>query len=200
VRSKEQLPLEVTVMSGEIPDLASLRINGLTMQANLMHGQKTGIYLDQRENYRAAARYFRRESGSLPGGNVTRRWTTSGAAAATLPKTATPWPRASPAYTIEGRKTRASRPAASRREGEASEPAGTSAVSSPDARAADESGDPRRARSLMSWPRAARPERRSAVWRCPPRIPGPRSSASSLTAEEDNALLMSAPCPRRSRS
>ena len=29
------------------------------MHADLLHGQKTGIFLDQRENYRAAARYAR---------------------------------------------------------------------------------------------------------------------------------------------
>jgi 23S rRNA (cytosine1962-C5)-methyltransferase len=38
-------------------------MNGLTLQADLLHGQKTGIFLDQRENYRAAAAYAR-------GGNV----------------------------------------------------------------------------------------------------------------------------------
>ncbi|HEX3742281.1 MAG TPA: class I SAM-dependent rRNA methyltransferase [Bryobacteraceae bacterium] len=59
VRSKEQLPLETTVLAGEIPPAVSLRINGLTLQADLLHGQKTGIFLDQRENYRAAAQYAR---------------------------------------------------------------------------------------------------------------------------------------------
>jgi len=59
VRSKEQLPLETTILAGEIPDSVSLKINGLTMQADLLHGQKTGIFLDQRENYRAAAHYAR---------------------------------------------------------------------------------------------------------------------------------------------
>ena len=34
-------------------------MNGLTLRADLLHGQKTGIFLDQRENYRAAARYAR---------------------------------------------------------------------------------------------------------------------------------------------
>jgi 23S rRNA (cytosine1962-C5)-methyltransferase len=57
VRSKEQLPLETTILAGEIPDSVQLRINNLTMQADLLHGQKTGIFLDQRENYRAAAHY-----------------------------------------------------------------------------------------------------------------------------------------------
>ena len=84
--------------------------------------------------------------------------------------------------------------------GEASEPAGISAVSIPAARAAGASGPPRRARSRRTCPRAARPARRSADWRCPPRIPGPRSSASSLTAGQDSALLMFCPCARRSPS
>jgi 23S rRNA (cytosine1962-C5)-methyltransferase len=32
-------------------------MNGFQLEADLLHGQKTGIYLDQRENYLAAARY-----------------------------------------------------------------------------------------------------------------------------------------------
>jgi len=59
VRAKEQLPLETTVLAGEIPDAVALQINSLTMHADLLHGQKTGIFLDQRENYRAAANYAR---------------------------------------------------------------------------------------------------------------------------------------------
>ena len=59
VRAKEQLPLETTVVSGDVPDTVSVKINGFTMHAALLHGQKTGIFLDQRENYRAAARYAR---------------------------------------------------------------------------------------------------------------------------------------------
>jgi 23S rRNA (cytosine1962-C5)-methyltransferase len=59
VRSKEQLPLETTILAGEIPAAVPLKINGLTMHADLMRGQKTGIFLDQRENYFAAARYAR---------------------------------------------------------------------------------------------------------------------------------------------
>jgi 23S rRNA (cytosine1962-C5)-methyltransferase len=57
VRAKEQLPLETAVLSGEVPGPVSVRMNGLILQADLLHGQKTGIFLDQRENYRAAARY-----------------------------------------------------------------------------------------------------------------------------------------------
>jgi 23S rRNA (cytosine1962-C5)-methyltransferase len=57
VRTKEELPLETTTMLGEVPDSVSLRMNGLALTADLLHGQKTGIFLDQRENYLAAARY-----------------------------------------------------------------------------------------------------------------------------------------------
>ncbi len=57
--AKEELPLETTMLSGEIPDSVSLRMNGLALTADLLHGQKTGIFLDQRENYLAAARYAR---------------------------------------------------------------------------------------------------------------------------------------------
>jgi 23S rRNA (cytosine1962-C5)-methyltransferase len=59
VRAKEQLPLESAVMAGEIPESVNVQMNGLTMTADLLRGQKTGIFLDQRENYRAAARYAR---------------------------------------------------------------------------------------------------------------------------------------------
>jgi len=59
VRAKEQLPLETTILAGEIPESVEVRINGLTMRADLLHGQKTGIFLDQRENYPAAAHYTR---------------------------------------------------------------------------------------------------------------------------------------------
>ena len=59
VRSKEQLPLETAVLAGEVPGPVCVRMNGLTLQADVLHGQKTGIFLDQRENYRAAAHYAR---------------------------------------------------------------------------------------------------------------------------------------------
>jgi 23S rRNA (cytosine1962-C5)-methyltransferase len=59
VRAKEDLPLETTILAGELPDAVTVKINGLTMHADLLHGQKTGIFLDQRENYRAAAQYAR---------------------------------------------------------------------------------------------------------------------------------------------
>lgn len=59
VRAKEQLPLESGVVAGEIPEFVTIEMNGLSLRADLLRGQKTGIYLDQRENYVAAARYAR---------------------------------------------------------------------------------------------------------------------------------------------
>lgn len=59
VRAKEQLPLECSVLAGEVPEWVQVQINGFTMRADLLRGQKTGVFLDQRENYRAAARYAR---------------------------------------------------------------------------------------------------------------------------------------------
>ena len=57
VRSKEQLPLETAVLAGEVPESVAVHMNGFNLRADLLGGQKTGIFLDQRENYCAAARY-----------------------------------------------------------------------------------------------------------------------------------------------
>jgi 23S rRNA (cytosine1962-C5)-methyltransferase len=57
VRSLENLPREVKVLHGEVPDSICIPMNGLQFHADLAHGQKTGIFLDQSENYRAAAQY-----------------------------------------------------------------------------------------------------------------------------------------------
>jgi 23S rRNA (cytosine1962-C5)-methyltransferase len=59
VRAKEHLPLETVVLRGDVPESVTVQMNGLTLRADLLHGQKTGIFLDQRENYLAAARYAR---------------------------------------------------------------------------------------------------------------------------------------------
>jgi 23S rRNA (cytosine1962-C5)-methyltransferase len=59
VRARENLPREVSVLHGSIPDRVPIRMNGLSLDADLLRGQKTGIYLDQRENYVAAAAYAR---------------------------------------------------------------------------------------------------------------------------------------------
>ena len=57
VRKRESLPLQSGVLAGEVPEAVVMRMNGLQLHADLVHGQKTGIFLDQRENYVAAARY-----------------------------------------------------------------------------------------------------------------------------------------------
>jgi len=59
VRRKEELPLETVVAHGEIPPEVLVRMNGLQFHADLLQGQKTGNFLDQRENYLAAVRYGR---------------------------------------------------------------------------------------------------------------------------------------------
>ncbi len=57
VRRLEGLPLETLTLSGEIPERVHITMNGLKLEADLLHGQKTGVYLDQRENYLAAQRW-----------------------------------------------------------------------------------------------------------------------------------------------
>jgi 23S rRNA (cytosine1962-C5)-methyltransferase len=57
VRTLEQLPLETGVVYGDAPAELTVHMNGLAFRADLLEGQKTGIFLDQRENYVAAARY-----------------------------------------------------------------------------------------------------------------------------------------------
>jgi len=55
IRKLEGLPLEVITLAGEIPERVQVQMNGLRLEADLLRGQKTGVYLDQRENYVAAA-------------------------------------------------------------------------------------------------------------------------------------------------
>lgn len=57
VRAKEGLPQSAEVAFGEAPSEVEFSVNHLRFRAGLLKGQKTGMYLDQRENYQAAARY-----------------------------------------------------------------------------------------------------------------------------------------------
>ncbi|HEY7334606.1 MAG TPA: class I SAM-dependent rRNA methyltransferase [Bryobacteraceae bacterium] len=59
VRSLEGLPKETAVLAGQIPEQIAVEMNGLKLRADPFHGQKTGAYLDQRENYIAAANWAR---------------------------------------------------------------------------------------------------------------------------------------------
>jgi 23S rRNA (cytosine1962-C5)-methyltransferase len=57
VRSLEQLPRETNILTGKLDGPVTIRMNGFQLEADLVNGQKTGVFLDQRENYLAAARY-----------------------------------------------------------------------------------------------------------------------------------------------
>jgi 23S rRNA (cytosine1962-C5)-methyltransferase len=57
VRSLENLPRETRTLAGELAGPVPIHMNGFRMEADLLHGQKTGVFLDQRENYLAAARW-----------------------------------------------------------------------------------------------------------------------------------------------
>ncbi len=74
VRSLEELPREVNVLEGELQGPLAIRMNGFRMEADLLTGQKTGVYLDQRENYLAAADAMPREkpAGALLPREVSR--------------------------------------------------------------------------------------------------------------------------------
>lgn len=58
-RALDGLPQEVTVLYGEIPETVSVTECGVSYDVDLRHGQKTGLFLDQRENREAALRYAR---------------------------------------------------------------------------------------------------------------------------------------------
>ena len=57
VRRLEGLEPAVEVWHGEPPAPFPVRIGDRSFAVDLLHGQKTGGYLDQQENYRVAARY-----------------------------------------------------------------------------------------------------------------------------------------------
>lgn len=82
VRKLEGLPLESMVLSGEIPERVHVGMNGLTLEADLRRGQKTGVYLDQRENYEAvaqcAARWATLHSGRPASGRILDCFTSTG--------------------------------------------------------------------------------------------------------------------------
>ena len=57
VRMLEGLDQRVSVLHGEVPSEVLARENGVTFVCDLTKGQKTGSFLDQRENHWAARRY-----------------------------------------------------------------------------------------------------------------------------------------------
>ncbi|MBI3884593.1 MAG: class I SAM-dependent rRNA methyltransferase [Opitutae bacterium] len=57
IRRLEGLPLEVHTASGQAWEPRWVKIDGLDYFLNLQHGQKTGFYLDQREQHATVAKY-----------------------------------------------------------------------------------------------------------------------------------------------
>ncbi len=62
VRTLEGLPLEVATVWGELPPLVEVRQGGVRLLVDIQRAQKTGLFLDQRENHQAAAVYARGEA------------------------------------------------------------------------------------------------------------------------------------------
>jgi 23S rRNA (cytosine1962-C5)-methyltransferase len=58
-RSFEGLEQRIDVLAGDVPDLVTVTELGLQYDVDLRRGQKTGLFLDQRENRAAAAAYAR---------------------------------------------------------------------------------------------------------------------------------------------
>jgi 23S rRNA (cytosine1962-C5)-methyltransferase len=56
-RTLEGLEQRVELLSGEVPPLVHIHELGIHYDVDLWHGQKTGLFLDQRENRQAAAGY-----------------------------------------------------------------------------------------------------------------------------------------------
>ena len=59
VRKLEGLELQVGLLHGSVPETVEVEENGVSYLADLYHGQKTGLFLDQRENHAAARSYAR---------------------------------------------------------------------------------------------------------------------------------------------
>jgi 23S rRNA (cytosine1962-C5)-methyltransferase len=58
-RVLEGLEQRVEVLAGDVPDLVPVTETGIEYDVDLRRGQKTGLFLDQRENRAAAAAYAR---------------------------------------------------------------------------------------------------------------------------------------------
>lgn len=56
-RVLEGLPQRVEVLHGDVPERVTVTEAGIACDVDLWRGQKTGLFLDQRENREAAARY-----------------------------------------------------------------------------------------------------------------------------------------------
>jgi 23S rRNA (cytosine1962-C5)-methyltransferase len=59
VRSLEGLEQTIAVLHGEVPDAVEVNEGDVRLRVDLRKGQKTGLFLDQRENHLAARAYAR---------------------------------------------------------------------------------------------------------------------------------------------
>ena len=57
LRKLEGLGLERVIWWGEVPERIEVDVEGFTVEVDLLGGQKTGLFLDQRENRRIAERH-----------------------------------------------------------------------------------------------------------------------------------------------
>lgn len=62
VRLKEGLPETKGLIYGVLPDEIIINENGIKMRVDVINGQKTGYFLDQKENRLASRRYFNTDS------------------------------------------------------------------------------------------------------------------------------------------
>jgi len=82
VRRHEGLPLEVTLATGQVPEVIEIVEDGVRYLAAPWSGQKTGAFLDQRENRLLVGRHTR------PGGRALDLFTYHGSFALHLARTA----------------------------------------------------------------------------------------------------------------
>jgi len=82
VRRHEGLPVEVTLVHGTVPEIAEIAEDGLRYLAAPWSGQKTGAFLDQRENRTLVGRHTR------PGGRALDLFTYHGSFALHLARRA----------------------------------------------------------------------------------------------------------------
>jgi len=59
VRKAEGLELRTNVLAGSVGSQIEIEIENVRFEVDLLHGQKTGFYLDQRHNYAVVAGYAR---------------------------------------------------------------------------------------------------------------------------------------------
>jgi 23S rRNA (cytosine1962-C5)-methyltransferase len=57
VRRAEGLELRTSVLRGDAPSQIEVEIEGVKFEVDVLHGQKTGFYLDQKHNYAIVAGY-----------------------------------------------------------------------------------------------------------------------------------------------